>query len=356
MTRVFAFALSLFVASLCLAQFETATILGTVKDSTGGVIVGGKVTLENLKTGVKSTAQTNEAGTFDFINIAIGDYRVKAEASGFKTAVTDDFTVTVSARQRVDLTLSVGDMTQTVSVKDAAAALETDSSDRGQVINNVTVVNLPLNGRSYADLALLAPGVRKSVLGMDQSSSNYRESSFNVNGLRSAFNNFQVDGVDNNTYATSNQGYSNQAIQVSPDAVSEFKVQTNNFSAEYGRAGGAIVNVSVRSGTNDFHGAVWDYLRNTKLNAVGFFKPANGKPVFQQNQFGGAFGGRICATRLSSSPTSKVRGARPGPSPISRSRRRSSGPASSRRLRARPFRSRTLTPVRVTRTEWFRRR
>src|SRR5436190_11692553 len=184
-------------------------------------------------------------------------------------------------------------MNQTVSVQDAAAALETESSDRGQVINNVTIVNLPLNGRNYADLALLAPGVRRSVLGMDQNSANYREASFNVNGLRSALNNFQIDGVDNNTYATSNQGYSNQAVQLSPDAVAEFKVQTNNFSAEYGRAGGAIVNVSVRSGTNEFHGAAWDYLRNTSLNAVGYFKPALGKPIFQQNQFGGAFGGRI---------------------------------------------------------------
>src|SRR5207302_4663369 len=193
----------------------------------------------------------------------------------------------------VDVTLAVGEMTQTVSVHDAAAMLEAESSDRGQVINNVTVVNLPLNGRSYSDLALLAPGVRRSVLGMDPTNSNYRESSFNVNGLRSSLNNFQVDGVDNNTYATSNQGYSNQAIQLSPDAVSEFKVQTNNFSAEYGRAGGAIVNVSVKSGANDFHGAVWDYLRNTSLNAVGFFKQALGKPIYQQNQFGGAFGGRI---------------------------------------------------------------
>jgi hypothetical protein len=128
---------------------------------------------------------------------------------------------------------------------------------------------------------------------MDQSSSNYRESSFNVNGMRSAFNNFEVDGVDNNSYNTSNQGYSNQAIQLSPDAVAEFKVQTDNFSAEYGRAGGAIVNISLKSGTNSFHGAAWDFLRNTSLNAVGFFKPALGKPVFQQNQFGAAFGGRI---------------------------------------------------------------
>jgi len=281
------------LATTGFAQFETATVLGTLKDSSGAVIIGGKVTLENVKTGVTAVAQTNDAGNFDFVNVQVGIYHVRAEASGFKTSVTEDFTVAVSARQRVDLNLAVGDMTQTVSVSGAAVALETESSDRGQVINNVTVVNLPLNGRNYADLALLAPGVRRSVLGMDPTNSNYRESSFNVNGLRSSLNNFQVDGVDNNTYATSNQGYSNQAIQLSPDAVSEFKVQTNNFSAEYGRSGGAIINVSVKSGSNDFHGAIWDYLRNTKLNAVGYFKPANGKPVFQQNQFGGAYGGRI---------------------------------------------------------------
>jgi hypothetical protein len=286
-------ALLLLLPAASFAQFETATVLVSVKDSSGAVVVGSKLTLENSKTGVALPAKTNDAGTFDFINVQIGSYRVKAEAPGFKTATTGAFTVTVSARQRVDITLEVGDMTQTVSVRDAAAVLETESSDRGQVINNQTIVNLPLNGRSYADLALLAPGVRKSYLGMDQSSSNYRESSFNVNGQRSAFNNFQVDGVDNNAYNTSNQGYSNQAIQLSPDAVAEFKVQTNNFSAEYGRAGGAIVNVSLKSGTNAFHGAAWDFLRNTSLNAVGFFKPALGKPIFQQNQFGGALGGRI---------------------------------------------------------------
>jgi Carboxypeptidase regulatory-like domain/TonB-dependent Receptor Plug Domain/TonB dependent receptor len=275
------------------AQFETATVLGTLKDPTGAMIAGGKVTLENTKTGVATTVSTNDAGNFDFISVPIGTYRVKAAAKGFTTTVTEEFTVTVSARQRVDVTLAVGEMTQTIAVHDAAATLETESSDRGQVINNVTIVNLPLNGRNYADLALLAPGVRRSVLGMDQNNANYRESSFNVNGLRSALNNFQVDGVDNNTYATSNQGYSNQSVQLSPDAVAEFKVQTNNFSAEYGRAGGAIVNVSVKSGSNAFHGAVWDYLRNTSLNAIGFFKPSLGKPIYQQNQFGGAFGGRI---------------------------------------------------------------
>jgi hypothetical protein len=227
---------------------------------------------------------------YNFLNVRIGAYRVKAELAGFRTAIADEFTVTVNARQRVDLTLAVGETTQSIEVKGAAAALEAESSDRGQIVNRTTIVNIPLNGRAYADLALLAPGVRKSSI-------SDRESSFNVNGLRSSLNNFQVDGVDNNAYNTSNQGYSNQAIQLNPDAVAEFKVQTNNYSAEYGRAGGAIVNASVRSGTNEFHGSAWEFIRNTKLNAVGFFKPSLGKPVFQQNQFGAAFGGPTADSR-----------------------------------------------------------
>ncbi len=274
-----------------LAQFETASVLGTIRDASGALVRASKVTLENVDTGISAATQTDDAGNYIFLNVRIGTYRVKAESPGFKTAIAEDFTVTVNARQRVDLTLAVGETTQTIEVRSAAAALETDSSDRGQVVGRQTIVNLPLNGRSYADLALLAPGVRKSMLGLDQTSSNYRESSFNVNGLRSSLNNFQVDGVDNNAYGTSNQGYSNQAVQINPDAVAEFKVQTNNYSAEYGRAGGAIVNVSVRSGTNELHGAAWEFLRNTKLNAVGFFKPSLGKPVFIQNQFGAALGG-----------------------------------------------------------------
>ena len=268
------------------AQFETATVLGTIKDPTGAVVRSSRVTLENVHTGVASTTETDDAGNYNFLNVRIGAYRVKAELAGFRTAIADEFTVTVNARQRVDLTLAVGETTQSIEVKGAAAALEAESSDRGQIVNRTTIVNIPLNGRAYADLALLAPGVRKSSI-------SDRESSFNVNGLRSSLNNFQVDGVDNNAYNTSNQGYSNQAIQLNPDAVAEFKVQTNNYSAEYGRAGGAIVNVSVRSGTNEFHGSAWEFIRNTRLNAVGFFKPSLGKPVFQQNQFGAAFGGPI---------------------------------------------------------------
>src|SRR5581483_6928258 len=166
--------------------------------------------------------------------------------------------------------------------------LQPESSARGQVIDHEQVVNLPLNGRSNASLALLVPGVRLAY-GLSK-----REASFDVNGLRSQFNDFILDGLDNNAYGTSNQGLSNQVIQVAPDAVQEFSVITDNYSAEYGHVGGAVINASVRSGTNQLHGTVWEFLRNTDLNAVGYFKPTGGqKPVYIQNQFGAAAGGPI---------------------------------------------------------------
>ena len=276
----------LFLSTVAFAQFDSATVLGTIRDSSGAVIDSAKVTLKNVNTGIAAVSEANNQGNFQFLNVPIGTYTVQSEKPGFRTAAAEPFPVTVSARQRVDLTMQVGGVTESVTVTGAAAALETDSSDRGQVVGHGTIVNLPLNGRAYADLALLAPGVRKSAI-------SDRESAFNVNGLRSSLNNFQVDGLDNNAYGTSNQGYSNQVVQLNPDAVAEFKVQTNNYSAEYGRSAGAVINASVRSGTNEFHGAAWEFLRNTELNAVGFFKPRFGKPVFQQNQFGGALGGPI---------------------------------------------------------------
>src|SRR5215475_5342342 len=279
-----------------LAQFDTAVVLGAVRDPNGAVVPKATVTLKNLATGVTATAQTDNDGNYQFFNVKIGAYQVTAEAQGFARAVAENIQVTVNARQRIDLALKAGAVTETVTVTADAVQLETESSDRGQVINRQQIVNLPLNGRSYADLALLAPGVRRSILSSQESGT--RDASFNVNGLRSAFNNFALDGVDNNFYGTSNQGFSNQVTQASPDAIQEFKVQTNNFSAEYGRAGGAVINASLRSGTNQFHGSAYDFLRNTSLNAVGFFKPTRGiKPVLIQNQFGGTIGGPIIKDR-----------------------------------------------------------
>lgn len=287
----FAVLISLTVFS-AFAQFETAAILGRTVDSSGSAIAGANVTAENTKTGVKTVVSTDASGDYSFPSLRIGTYVVAAESKGFKKAVSDPFELKINARQRVDLSLQVGEVTESITVAAAAAVLESDTSDRGQVIGRAAIVNLPLNGRAYADLALLSPGVRKSNI-------SNRDASFNVNGLRSSHNNFMVDGVDNNAYGTSNQGFSNQVVQLNPDAVEEFRVQTNNFSAEFGRAGGAVINASIRSGANAFHGAAWEFLRNTQLNAVGFFKPASGrKPVLNQNQFGAAFGGAIKKDKL----------------------------------------------------------
>ncbi|MEZ5355158.1 MAG: TonB-dependent receptor [Bryobacteraceae bacterium] len=276
-------------ATMALAQFDSAAVLGTVRDSTGATVAEAGVHLESLGTGVTVSTTSDAEGNYQFLNIRIGQYRVSAAKSGFKTANSDTFAVTVAARQRVDLNLQVGEITETVTVTEAAALLETDTSSRSTVVGNKQIVDLPLNGRSYADLTLLVPGTTQALRG----SLAGRDASYHVNGLRSSYNNFTLDGIENNAYGTSNQGFSNQVVQLSPDAVGEFRVTTNNFSAEYGRAGGAVINASLRSGTNDFHVTLWEFLRNTKLNAQGFFKPQFGKPVLIQNQFGAAVGGRI---------------------------------------------------------------
>ena len=218
---------------------------------------------------------------------------MRAELQGFSAADAENVAVTVNARQRVDLTLKVGNVGETVVVTGAARLLESESSDRGQVIGKEQIVNLPLNGRAYADLALLSPGVRQSAI-----SRVARRARSTSTACAASLNNFILDGVDNNSYGTSNQGFSNQVVQVSPDAVEEFKVQTNNFSAEFGRAGGAVINASIRSGTNQFRGTAWEFNRNTSLNATGFFKPSSGvKPKLSRNQFGVVFGGPIVRNR-----------------------------------------------------------
>ncbi len=286
-----------------MAQFETASVLGYVRDSTGAAVPGASVTLIDQQTKALQHARTNAQGAYEFPDVKVGQYEVNATATGFDTSTTESFTVTVNARQRVDVALKVGSNAETVTVEAAAALLETDSSERGQVIGQDEVENLPLNGREYADLAALVPGVRRNIL--ENSTDSSRDASFDVNGQRSEFNNFLLDGVDNNAYGTSNQGFSNQAIPASPDAISEFRVETDNYSAEYGRSAGAVINVSIRSGTNQLHGSAYDYLRNTIFNAIGpFYAPTDPltgkqqKPILIRNQFGGTLGGPILKNRL----------------------------------------------------------
>jgi len=283
------------------AQFETAEVLGTVRDASGAAVPKASVTLTNQDTAIKVQTSTDDNGNYDFFNVRVGRYSVMVEHAGFAKFTTTDVAVNVNARQRVDVSMQVGAVTEAVEVKGVAAALETDSSEHGQVINTAAIAELPLNGRNYADLALLSTNAIKSPIAISFSASGTpREGAFNVNGMRSTYNNFLLDGLDNNAYGTSNQGYSAQLVQLSPDAISEFKVITSNYSAEYGRVGGAVVNAVMKSGTNDFHGSAYEYLRNTDLNATGFlFSPSVFvKPTLQRNQFGATIGGPVVKNRL----------------------------------------------------------
>ena len=283
-------------SSTVFAQFESASVLGYVRDTSGASIARATITLTNVQTGITQTAMTDDSGRFEFSSVLIGRYRMSSEAAGFARTETEPFQLTVNARQRVDVDLKTGTVNEAVSVSSAPTLLETETSSRGGVIAAEQIENLPLNGRSYADLALLLPGVRRSALENGTTSS--REASFNINGQRSAFNNFLLDGLDNNNYGTSNQGFANENIPPSPDALEEFRIETSNYSAEYGRASGGVINATIRRGTNKFHGRAWDYNRNTSFNATGPFAPFGGvKPSLIRNQFGGTFGGPIFKDR-----------------------------------------------------------
>jgi hypothetical protein len=298
---LFVFANVLLLASSLYGQFETAEVLGTVHDPSGKAVPNASVTLTNQGTGIEVKASTDDSGDYDFANVKVGRYTVSVEAAGFSKVSTSDVDVAVEARQRVDLALQVGVVSQSVQVTDVATILDTDSSEHAQVINTQQVAELPLNGRDYADLALLSTNINKSPIGaLFSPSGTPREAAYNVNGMRSTYNNFLLDGLDNNAYSSSNQGYSSQVVQPSPDAINEFKVLTSNFSAEYGRVGGGVINAALRSGTNEFHGTAYEFLRNTDLNATGFiFCCATfQKPTLQRNQFGVTIGGPIIKNKL----------------------------------------------------------
>jgi len=287
-------------ASVALAQVGTSEVLGTVRDASHSVVDKASVTLTSKETGISTKTTTESNGEYDFLNVKVGHYTLTVEQTGFSQSTTD-VAVDVEARQRVDISLQVGVVSDSVTVSGAASVLDTDSSEHSQVVNTAAIVELPLNGRNYADLALLSTNAVKSPISASFSPSGTpREGAFNVNGMRSTYNNFILDGLDNNAYGTSNQGYSAQLVQPSPDSLAEFKVITSNFSAEYGRVGGAVVNAVMKSGSNQLHGTAYEFLRNTDLNATGFlFSPSVFvKPTLQRNQFGATIGGPIVQNKL----------------------------------------------------------
>ncbi len=291
------------------AQYENGSLLGTIKDATGAPIPNATVTVTNTGTANATETKTDGAGNYDVPSLRVGVYSISATAPGFSHAEAQNITVSVGNRQHVDLSLSVGAATATVEVSDVALQLETETSERGQTITNYQSEAFPLVTRNYSDLLGLVTGSRQAPSAATTSSINslVRAGAYNINGQRSVFNNFLLDGLDNNSYGESNQGFDNQIIAIPPDSVQQFQVVTNNESAEFGRSSSATINVASLAGTNSFHATLYEFIRNTDLNAAGFFKPTvNGafgpvpfqKPTFNRNQYGFNFGGPIVKNRV----------------------------------------------------------
>jgi hypothetical protein len=293
------------------AQYENGSLIGTIHDATGAVVANATVTVTNVNTGIATKVTTNSSGDYEVPSLRVGTYGITAEAAGFAPAQATNISIAVGGRSRIDLTLKVGQANATtVEVSDVALQVETDTSERGQTISGYQTEALPLVSRNFSDLLALVTGSRQAPTAATTSSisSLVREGAYNVNGQRSMFNNYLLDGMDNNAYGESNQGFDNQIIAIAPDSVAQFNVVTNNESAEYGRSSGATVNVASASGSNSFHGTLYEFIRNTDLNAAGFFKPnvvSNTgtttpfrKPTFNRNQFGMNFGGPVVSNKL----------------------------------------------------------
>src|SRR5580698_9585797 len=275
-----------------MAQKDTGGLAGVVKDPSGAVIAGAKARIADIDRGAELATTTNEQGEFVFSPLKIGRYRLTAEKAGFKKTVAGPITVDVDARPAVDITLSLGDIQEVISVTTQAPLLETETSDLGHLVDKRQAETLPLNGRNYAQLALLGAGIAPSEPGSRVETSY----GFSSNGARSLQNNYLLDGIDNNSNlgdVLTGQAY---VIQPSIDAIQEFKVQTNAYSAEFGRGNGAILNAVLKSGTNSFHGDLYEFFRNDVLDARNAYD-AFGRQPYHQNQFGATFGGPLIKNR-----------------------------------------------------------
>jgi hypothetical protein len=278
------------------AQQETATISGTITDATGAIVPNAVVIVTNVQTGISVRTEATEAGTYVVPSLRPGDYSIAVERKGFQKTVRTGVTLQVAQVARIDVTLQTGALTEAVEVVGATPLLDTLTSSRGSVIDQKKIVELPLNGRDYNQLALLSPGV---LPGTPRLASVNFKGVLNVNGNRTFNNVFLLDGVDNISYSNSFRGENVQLVQPSIEALQEFKIQTNAYSAEFGRSSGAVVNATIKSGTNTVRGSVYEFVRNDKLDANNFFSNALGapKPKRERNQFGGAAGGPLVKNR-----------------------------------------------------------
>ncbi len=276
-------------AATALAQVDTAALVGTVHDASGAVVPNATVTVTEVNTNSKTVLHTDDSGNYASPPLKVGTYNVVAEAGGFKSQTRTNLTLQVQDRVRIDFEMQVGAVTENVTVEAEQSVIQTETSSLGQVVNARQMVDLPLNGRNYLDLATLTSGVVR-VEGTNGNAGG----GFVANGTRGNLNNFLLDGIDNNS---NDSGQS--VLRTNVDAIQEFKVQTNAYSAEFGRSGGAVINAVIKSGTNQVHGSAFEFLRNSSLDARDYFEdPAQKKASFKQNQFGGTIGGPILRDKL----------------------------------------------------------
>jgi Carboxypeptidase regulatory-like domain len=276
------------------AQAVSGTILGIVRDASGAAVANAPVLVTNLDTGASRTVTSNGEGEYQAPSLPPGGYHVSVEMRGFKKTTVAGLQLGVDQKLRADITLEVGAVTETVQVEAETPLIKVDSSELAETVTETQIKDLPLNGRDFVNLTRILPGVQRGIPGANidgAGSLAWRASaSFSANGQRTRDNNFLLDGIDNNeTWLNS------VVVFPSIDALEEFKVQTSTYSAEFGRSSGGVVNIQIKSGTNNFHGSLFEFLRNDKFDANDWFNNKNGraKPPFRQNQFGGTYGGRI---------------------------------------------------------------
>ena len=274
------------------AQVDAGTILGSVRDGSGASVSGAAVELVNEGTGASLTFTTDSDGNYKFTPIRIGSYKVTVTAQGFQSETRIKITVNVGANVVIDFALKPGQTSQTIEVTAEQPILETQSGAVGQVVDSKSINDLPLNGRNFTFLAQLSAGVNTPQA---DTRGNAASGAFSANGQRPSLNNYLLDGIDNNSDTVDFLNGTNFVVLPPVDAISEFKVQTTDFSAEFGRSGAAVLNATTKSGTNEFHGDVWEFFRNDKLDAANFFENAGGIPKgdLQQNQFGVTAGGPV---------------------------------------------------------------
>lgn len=288
MSLPYLIAASLLVLWSAMAFAQSASVQGRVTDPTGALIPGASVTVTNAASGVTLKTKTNNDGEYAVPFLQPGQYNILVEREGFQSVRRTAVALEVDQEAGIDFTLQPGGASQTVEVTTEAPLLETQSAAMGQSVDTKTVITMPLNGRDYTQLVTLAAGAAKNTYSR-------AGNGFTLNGSQSFQNTMLINGIDNNNYIMGADSANMNAITPSVDAIQEFKVETSNYSAEYGRSAGGVVSVSIKSGTNAFHGDVYEFLRNTVLDADDFFAKQAGqaRTPLHRNQFGGVVGGPI---------------------------------------------------------------